>query len=53
VDPVLLGLLDDLADVDDCDLDGAGHCQAHGWFAAEPCPQARVKRVLAEAGMRR
>lgn len=51
VDPLLLDLLDDLADVDDCRVEADGQCEAHGWYAVEQtCPQARVKRVLAEAG---
>lgn len=51
VDPLLLDLLDDLADVDDCRIEADGRCETHGWFAVEQtCPQARVKRVLAAAG---
>lgn len=53
VDPLLLDLLDDLADVDVCRVEADGHCEPHGWYAVEQtCPQARVKRVLAEAGLK-
>lgn len=53
VDPLVLDLLDDLANVEDCEIEADGHCESHGWWGKASCPQARVKRVLAEAGMAR
>lgn len=53
VDPLLLGLLDDLADPDDCHIEADGHCEVHGWWGVQTCPQARLKQVLTEAGVGR
>jgi hypothetical protein len=50
----LLGLINELVDPDDCNLDHHGGCQAHGYLSLEPgeiCPHAAAKTVLDAAGI--
>ena len=47
---VLLRLVRDLLDSDDCWFDHHGGCQAHGYLSLEPgeqCPHAEAKALLA------
>jgi len=51
----IIELLEDLQDVDPCELDHHGNCQAHGWAdtvlfpPTRPCPQKRLKEILYKA----
>jgi hypothetical protein len=47
---LMIEIMKDLVDPDDCDLDHHGNCQAHGWTVGEgdnkECPQKRLKEFL-------
>lgn len=47
---IMIDLLIDLVDPDECQLDHHGNCQTHGWTAGEgdnkKCPQKRLKEFL-------
>lgn len=43
----LMRLLDDLASDEECSFDHSGNCQTHSWFGERPCPQGRLRTLLA------
>ncbi len=45
---LLVELLRDLTDPDECWFDHHGYCQAHTWLTSErPCPHGRARKLLA------
>lgn len=52
--PLVIGLVDDLAEDSDCSFDHNGDCQAHGWFGlvedGVECPARTARRLVAAWG---
>ena len=44
----MYGILKDLRDLEECELDHHGYCQTHGWLQEGRCPQLRIKEIIAK-----
>lgn len=48
----VLTMLYDLTETTGCDTDRRGYCLQHAWYESDPpCPQGRVRDLLARVGL--